>query len=56
MYKQNGMFSYSGLSKAAVDRLREEFAIYMPTNGRLNVAGLSPKNLDYVVEAILAVL
>ena len=56
MYKQNGMFSYSGLSKAAVDQLREEFAIYMPTNGRLNVAGLSPKNLDYVVEAILAVL
>ena len=56
MYKQNGMFSYSGLSKNAVDRLRDEYAIYMPTNGRLNVAGLSPKNLDYVVEAILAVL
>ena len=56
MYKQNGMFSYSGLSKEAVGRLRDEFAIYMPTNGRLNVAGLSPKNLDYVVEAILAVL
>ncbi len=56
MYKQNGMFSYSGLSKAAVDRLKEEYAIYMPTNGRLNVAGLSPKNLNYVVEAILAVL
>ena len=56
MYRQNGMFSYSGLSKTAVDRLREEYAIYMPTNGRLNVAGLSPKNLDYVVEAILAVL
>lgn len=56
MYKQNGMFSYSGLSEDAVDRLRAEYAIYMPTNGRLNVAGLSPKNLDYVVEAILAVL
>ncbi len=56
MYRQNGMFSYSGLSKAAVDQLREEYAIYMPTNGRLNVAGLSPKNLDYVVEAILVVL
>lgn len=56
MYKQNGMFSYSGLSKEAVGRLRDEFAIYMPANGRLNVAGLSPKNLDYVVEAILAVL
>ena len=56
MHKQNGMFSYSGLSKTAVDQLREEYAIYMPTNGRLNVAGLSPKNLDYVVAAILAVL
>ena len=56
MYKQNGMFSYSGLSKAAVEQLKEKYAIYMPTNGRLNVAGLSPKNLDYVIEAILAVL
>ena len=56
MYSQNGMFSFSGLSKAQVDRLREEYAIYMPASGRINVAGLSPKNLDYVVEAILAVL
>ena len=56
MYRQNGMFSYSGLSKAQVDRLREEHAIYMPSSGRINVAGLSSHNLDYVVGAILAVL
>ncbi len=56
MYGQKGMFSYSGLSKAHVDRLREAYAIYMPSNGRINVAGLSPRNLDYIVQAILAVL
>ena len=56
MYRQNGMFSYSGLSKSQVDRLRSDYATYMPANGRINVAGLSPKNLDYVVQAILAVL
>ena len=56
MYRQNGMFSYSGLSKEQVDRLRSEYAIYMPGSGRINIAGLSPKNMDYVVEAILSVL
>jgi aspartate aminotransferase len=56
MYRQNGMFSYSGLSKEQVDHLRSEYAIYMPGSGRINVAGLSPKNMDYVVEAIVSVL
>ncbi len=56
MAKQYGMFSFSGLTKDQVARLRKEYAIYMPGSGRINVAGLSPKNLDYVAQAILSVL
>ena len=46
------MFSYSGLSKAQVDRLRDEFGIYAVGTGRICVAALSQKNLDYVAKAV----
>jgi aromatic-amino-acid transaminase len=52
---QAGMFSYSGLSKAQVDRLREEFAIYALGSGRICVAALNHGNLDTVTAAIAAV-
>ncbi|RIK82855.1 MAG: aromatic amino acid aminotransferase [Planctomycetota bacterium] len=50
--RQRGMFSFSGLSKAQVERLREEFAIYVVGSGRINVAGLTPCNVDRVAESI----
>jgi aromatic-amino-acid transaminase len=53
--RQAGMFSYSGLSKAQVERLREDFAIYALTSGRICVAALNKANLDAVVAAIAAV-
>ncbi|KAA8920108.1 MULTISPECIES: amino acid aminotransferase [Xanthomonas] len=53
--QQAGMFSYSGLSKAQVDRLREEFGIYAVGTGRICVAALSQKNLDYVTQAVATV-
>lgn len=53
--QQAGMFSYSGLSKAQVDRLREEFGIYAVGTGRICVAALSQANLDYVTQAVAAV-
>jgi aromatic-amino-acid transaminase len=56
MLRQRGMFSYSGLSKAAVQRLREEFGIYAVDTGRICVAALNSKNVDYVAEAIAKVL
>ena len=52
---QAGMFSYSGLSKAQVDRLREEFAIYAIGTGRICVAALNRANIDTVVSAIAAI-
>jgi aromatic-amino-acid transaminase len=45
--RQNGMFSYSGLTAEQVDRLREEFHIYAVSTGRTCVAALNSRNVDY---------
>jgi len=54
--QQRGMFSYSGLSKDQVRRLREEFSIYAIDTGRICVAALNSKNVDYVANAIAKVV
>jgi aromatic-amino-acid transaminase len=54
--QQRGMFSYSGLTSAQVDRLREEFGIYAVGTGRICVAALNDKNIDRVAEAIAKVV
>ncbi|QIX94431.1 MULTISPECIES: amino acid aminotransferase [Cedecea] len=53
---QNGMFSFSGLTKEQVLRLREEFGVYAVASGRVNVAGMTPDNMAPLCEAIVAVL
>ena len=54
--RQRGMFSYSGLTKAQVLRLREEFSIYAIETGRICVAALNSRNVDYAADAIARVL
>lgn len=54
--KQNGMFSFSGLTKDQVVRLRDEFGVYAVNSGRVNVAGMTPDNMSALCEAIVAVL
>ncbi|MCG8448923.1 MAG: aspartate/tyrosine/aromatic aminotransferase [Pirellulales bacterium] len=54
--RQRGMFSFSGLTKEQVDKLREEHAIYIVGSGRINVAGLTPSNVSHVAEAIRTVM
>ena len=54
--KQRGMFSYSGLSKEAVTRLREEFSVYAIDTGRICVAALNSRNLDHVTDAVAKVI
>lgn len=49
---QQGMFSFSGLTPVQVDWLRSERAIYIVGSGRINVAGITPKNLAYLTESI----
>jgi aromatic-amino-acid transaminase len=50
------MFSYTGLSKAQVERLRTEFSVYAIDTGRICVAALNSKNVDYAAEAIAKVI
>jgi len=54
--RQRGMFSYSGLTKAQVERLRTEHSIYAIDTGRICVAALNSKNIDLVAKAIASVL
>lgn len=49
---QKGMFSFSGLSPEIVDRLKEEYSIYMVRSGRINVAGINDRNQDRLCTAI----
>lgn len=56
MYQQKGMFSFCGLETDQVQKLRRDWAIYMPNNGRINIAGLNTQNLEYVVDSILSVM
>lgn len=54
--QQRGMFSYSGLTSAQVDRLREEHGIYAVSSGRICVAALNSQNIDTVAKGIAQVL
>jgi aromatic-amino-acid transaminase len=54
--KQRGMFSYTGLNPAQVERLKTEFGIYAVSSGRICLAALNTRNLDYVAEAIATVI
>ena len=53
---ERGMFSFLGLSREQVIRLREEFHIYMVESSRINFAGLNRSNIDFVADSIVAVL
>ena len=50
-----GMFSFMGLDKSQVDRLIQEFGIYLTDNGRISLAGLTQENIDYVVDSVISV-
>ncbi|SUA35813.1 aromatic amino acid aminotransferase [Neisseria zoodegmatis] len=53
---QRGMFSYTGLTPEQVQRLQDEFAVYLVGSGRMCVAGLNESNIDYVADAFAEVL
>lgn len=55
LLEQRGMFSYTGFSPAQVDRLREEFGVYLIHSGRMCVAGLNQHNVGQVAQAFAAV-
>lgn len=53
---QQGMFSFSGLTKEQVDKLKKEFAVYIVGSGRISVAGLTTQNIPYLCHAISQVI
>jgi len=54
--QERGMFSFLGLSRKQVVRLREEFHVYMVESSRINIAGINSSNVDYVADSIAAIL
>ena len=54
--RQNGMFSFSGLNKDQVLKMREDSAVYAVNSGRFNVAAMTESNMDALCEAIAAVV
>lgn len=54
--QQRGMFSFLGLSEAQVERLKNEFSVYMVGSSRINLAGINQQNLPYLAESIGKVL
>ena len=50
------MFGYTGLNERQVQRLQDEFAVYLLKSGRLCMAGLNSRNIEYVAHAIATVL
>ncbi|WP_404419175.1 aromatic amino acid transaminase [Marinospirillum sp.] len=54
--RQQGMFSFLGISPEQVKQLRKDFSIYMVESSRINLAGLSAQNLDYVCDGLASIL
>ena len=54
--RQNGMFSFLGIDKEQVQRLQDDFSIYIVGSGRISIAAISPDNVEYLAESIAAVL
>jgi aspartate aminotransferase len=54
--RQHGMFSFLGINKAQIDRLKAEFSIYMVGSSRVSIAGLNHNNIDYFAKAVATVL
>ena len=54
--RQSGMFSFLGITSDQVDKLREEFGIYIVSSTRINLAGINSRNIDYLTDSMLRVL
>lgn len=54
--KQQGMFCYTGLTKEQIQKLRDDFGVYVLESGRISVPGLNQSNVDYFAESLAAVV
>jgi len=56
LVRATGMFCFLGISKAQVERLKKDFGVYLVDSSRINVAGITPGNVEYLADSIAAVL
>jgi aspartate/tyrosine/aromatic aminotransferase len=56
LVQSNGMFCFLGVTAEQVDKLKRDFGVYMVGSSRINVAGITPDNVDYLASSIAAVL
>ena len=56
LVRANGMFSFLGVSAEKVESLKRDHAVYMVDSSRINVAGITPTNVDHIADSIAAVL
>ena len=56
LVRANGMFCFLGISAEQVGRLKKDYGIYMVDSSRINVAGITAENVDYLASSIAAVL
>ncbi|MFQ5609438.1 MAG: aminotransferase class I/II-fold pyridoxal phosphate-dependent enzyme, partial [Woeseiaceae bacterium] len=56
LVRATGMFSYLGLSAAQIESLKKNYGVYMVGSSRINVAGVTVENVDYLADSIAAVL
>jgi aspartate aminotransferase len=54
--RQFGMFSFLGISSEQIARLKSDYAIYIVGSSRINVAGISEANIDYLTDAVVEVI
>lgn len=54
--RQNGMFSFLGVNKEQILQLRNDYSIYMAGSSRINIAGISKTNVDYLADSVAAVI
>lgn len=56
LLRATGMFCFLGVSAQQVARLKQDFGVYMVDSSRINVAGITPDNVNYLVDSIAATL
>jgi aspartate aminotransferase len=56
LVRATGMFCFLGITAEQVARLKKDFGVYMVDSGRINVAGITPANVDYLADSIAATL
>jgi len=56
LVRANGMFCFLGVTAEQVGRLKKDYGIYMVDSSRINVAGITAENVDYLASSVAAVL